>query len=417
VRILYLHQFFATRQDVGGTRSYEFARRFVARGHAVTMVTAARRPDEQPYSVDGIDVVPVRAGYANYVAATNLPYRQRMVAFARFARAARRVVLAQPRPDVVYATSPPLTMAGPAIAAARRFGVPLAFEVRDLWPEAPIQMGALRNPLLRSAARLAERRVYRAADALIALSPGIRDGMVQAGADRERITLVPNASDLELFRPDRDGWEWRRRHDLANRFVCAYLGTMGAANDLTQVIAAARELERRGVRDVTIVLCGDGARRPVLEAAVAEAGLANVRFCGPVPRAEAAQIAAAADALLVIFKALPALWKGSPNKFFDALAAGKPVIVNTPGWLAELVERNEAGVFVPPDDGDALANALVRLRDDPLLRERFGHNARALAEREFSRDLLAARVLEVLEALARSGRAADPRSRAPERVA
>ncbi|SEH10971.1 glycosyltransferase family 4 protein [Thermoleophilum album] len=411
MRILYLHQFFATRADVGGTRSYEFARRFVARGHQVTMVTAARTPHDRPRSVDGIEVVPVHAGYANYVAATRLPYRRRMVAFARFAHAARRAALTVARPDVVYATSPPLTMALPALAAARKFRAPLVFEVRDLWPEAPIQMGALRSPPLRAAARAAERHVYRRAAALIALSPGIRDGMLAAGADPERIVVVPNASDLELFRPDRDGWEWRRRHGLRDRLVCAYIGTMGAANDLQQVLDAAEQLQKRGCEDVALVLCGGGARREALEDAARARELRNVHFVGPVPRAEAAEVAAAADVLLVIFKAVPALWTGSPNKFFDALAAGRPVIVNTPGWLAELVERHEAGIFVPPDDGPALADAIERLRSDPVLRERMGAQARALAEREFARDRLAARVLAVLEAVVQRQQTALPRER------
>ncbi len=302
-------------------------------------------------------------------------------------------------------------MALPALAAARKFRAPLVFEVRDLWPEAPIQMGALRSPPLRAAARAAERHVYRRAAALIALSPGIRDGMLAAGADPERIVVVPNASDLELFRPDRDGWEWRRRHGLRDRLVCAYIGTMGAANDLQQVLDAAEQLQRRGCADVALVLCGGGARRDALEDAARARGLRNVHFVGPVPRAEAAEVAAAADVLLVIFKSVPALWTGSPNKFFDALAAGRPVIVNTPGWLAELVERHEAGIFVPPDDGAALADAIERLRSDPVLRERMGAHARALAEREFARDRLAARVLAVLEAVVDRPQAVLPSER------
>ena len=159
MRILYLHQFFITRAGVGGTRSYEFARRFVDRGHAVRMVTAASGST----SVDGIEVVGVRGGYSDYVSATAISYPRRMLAFARFALAACAAALRGPRPDVVYATSPPLTIALPALAAAARWRAPLVFEVRDLWPEAPIQMGALRNPLARRLARALERFVYRRA--------------------------------------------------------------------------------------------------------------------------------------------------------------------------------------------------------------------------------------------------------------
>ncbi len=197
MRILYLHQFFITRAGVGGTRSYEFARRFVERGHAVRMVTAAPGPSE----VDGIEVVGARGGYSDYVSATHTSYPRRMLAFARFALGASREALRGPRPDVVYATSPPLTIALPALLAAARHRAPLVFEVRDLWPEAPIQMGALRNPLARRLARALEHFVYRRSTRVIALSPGIRDGVIAAGVAPDRVSLVPNASDLELFSP------------------------------------------------------------------------------------------------------------------------------------------------------------------------------------------------------------------------
>jgi hypothetical protein len=150
VRILYLHQFFMTREGTGGTRSYEFARRLVDAGHDVTMVTAGSGGERE---VDGIRVVEARGGYGDYVRATGVGYGRRLLAFARFALTATVVALRGPRPDVVFATSPPLTMALPAIAAAKRWRAPLVFEVRDLWPEAPIQMGALRSPHAQRLAR------------------------------------------------------------------------------------------------------------------------------------------------------------------------------------------------------------------------------------------------------------------------
>ena len=170
MQILYLHQFFLTREGAGGTRSYEFARRFVERGHGVRMVTAG----EDSRTVDGIEVVGVRGAYSDYMRATAMSNVGRMLAFARFALGATLAAVRGPRPDVVYATSPPLTMALPALVASLRWRAPLVFEVRDLWPEAPIQMGALRNPLAQRLARAVERFVYRRSARLIALSPGIQ---------------------------------------------------------------------------------------------------------------------------------------------------------------------------------------------------------------------------------------------------
>jgi glycosyltransferase involved in cell wall biosynthesis len=425
VRILYLHQFFMTRDGTGGTRSYEFARRLVAGGHGVTMVTAAgasgrSRTDggrNRPLDVDGIQVVEVRGGYGDYVKATGVGYGRRRLAFARFAISATLAAVRGPRPDVVFATSPPLTMALPAIVAARRWRVPLVFEVRDLWPEAPIQMGALRSPLAQRLARWLERAVYRAASEIIALSPGMRDGIVAAGVDSARVTLIPNASDLDLFSPDLDPGDVRERLGLGDAFVCSYFGTMGEANDLTQVVVAAELLhEREGAssasasaragvsedagRQIVFVLQGDGKRRPGLEAEVRRRGLDNVVFAPAGDKRSAARLAAASDACMTIFKDVPILATNSPNKLFDTFAAGRPAIVNTDGWQRELVEANEAGVFARPGDPADLAERVLFLRDNPETTRRLGENARRLAEREFDRGLLADRLRDVLEHVA-----------------
>jgi glycosyltransferase involved in cell wall biosynthesis len=342
---------------------------------------------------DGIEVVAVPAGYADYVQATRLGYGRRALEFGRFAAASTATAVRVPPPDVILATSPPLTIALPALAAAGRFRAPLVFEVRDLWPEAPIQMGALPNPVLQRLARLLERSVLRAATHVVALSPGIREGVLTAGVAPERVSMIPNASDLDLFSPDVDGGEVRERLGLGDRFVCSYFGTMGEANDLTEVVEAARLLD-----DVAFLLLGDGKRRSELEALARRRGAANVIFCDPVPdKASVARVAAASDACLTIFKDVPVLATNSPNKLFDTFAAGRPAIVNQNGWMRSLVEDNEAGLYARAGDPAHLAEQIRTLRDSPELCRRMGENARRLAELEFGRDQLADRLLEVLE--------------------
>lgn len=372
MRILYLHQFFITRDGAGGTRSYEFARRFVERGHAVRMVTAG----DGAQSVDGIQVAGVRGAYSDYMRATALPDARRMLAFARFALGATLAALRGPRPDVIYATSPPLTMALPALAAAARWRAPLVFEVRDLWPEAPIQMGVLRNRAAQRAARALERFVYARSARLIALSPGI-----QAALPPGKSVLVPNSADLDLFEAGPMGAD----------FQVAYFGAMGEANDLTAAVEAARLLP-----DVRFVLMGDGKRREALERGAPP----NVSFRSGT-KAEVARLAAESSACLTLFKDVPVLATNSPNKLFDTFAAGRPAVVNTDGWMRELVERNEAGLYVRAGDARDLADKLAWLRDHPEDASRMGRNARALAEREFARDDLAHRALAVLEEAAR----------------
>ncbi len=376
MQILYLHQFFITRAGVGGTRSYEFARRFVASGHRVRMVTAG----EGASTVDGIDVVGVPGAYSDYMSATASTDRDRMVAFGRFAAGATAAALRGPRPDVIYATSPPLTIAAPALAAVARWRAPLVFEVRDLWPEAPIQMGALSNPRLQRQARSLERQAYQRARRVIALSPGIRDGVIGAGVPAGKVVLVPNASDLDLFRPS----------PPPERFLVSYFGTMGEANDLTLAIEAARLLP-----DMPFVLMGDGKRRAELERSAPP----NVEFPGPASsKEEVAALAARSGACLTFFKDVPVLATNSPNKLFDTFAAGRPAIVNMDGWMRQLVEDNDAGLYVR--DAADLVQKLAWLRAHPEEVSRMGRNGRDLAEREFDRDLLAGRVLDVLEEVA-----------------
>jgi glycosyltransferase involved in cell wall biosynthesis len=397
VRILYLHQFFLTREGTGGTRSYEFARHLVAAGHEVVMVTAGPGRSGGERAAEGIRVVEVGGGHGDYVRATAVPYARRIASFLRFALGATAKVLREAAPDVVFATSPPLTMAIPAVMASRRHGAPLVFEVRDLWPEAPIQMGALHSPLAQRLARALERSVYRASAHVVALSPGIRDGVISAGADPERVTLIPNASDLDLFSPGADAGDLRARLGLEGRFVSSYFGTMGEANDLSQVIEAAALLQQRGESSVAFVLQGDGKRRAELEQEVRRRGLRNVVLIPASDKASVARLAAASDACMIIFKDVPILATNSPNKLFDTFAAGRPAIVNTPGWQRELVERHEAGVFARPGDPAHLAEQVLVLRDHPELAAGYGQNARRLAESQFDRRQLAERLRGVLE--------------------
>jgi glycosyltransferase involved in cell wall biosynthesis len=213
--------------------------------------------------------------------------------------------------------------------------------------------------------------------------------------------MIPNASDLELFSPDVDPTGERERLGIdGDRFVCTYFGTMGEANDLTEVIEAARLLRDRGEDGIVFVLHGDGKRREALERLARERGVAGgpVVFSDPIPdKGAVARLAAASDACMTIYKDVPVLATCSPNKLFDTFAAGRAAIVNMPGWLTELVEGDDAGVAVRAADPADLADKVAWLRDHPDDVRRMGRNGRALAEREFSRDLLAGRMLALLE--------------------
>jgi glycosyltransferase involved in cell wall biosynthesis len=404
MRIIYLHQYFFTRSMIGvaGNRSYEFARRLVDMGHQVDMVTSythAREDDSKDWfetDEEGIRVHWLPVPYSN-----KMDFRKRIHAFQRFAIGAAKRAAAIDA-DVILATSGPLTIAIPGLYASWRRRIPLVFEVRDLWPEGAIQLGVLTNPVAKWGARRLERLAYSQSSHIVALSPGMRDGIVATGTSAEKVTVIPNAADLDLFNPDLDGSEMRRAHDLDGRFSLAYFGTMGLANGLGFVLDAAAELKRRAAQDIIFMLHGDGMERPLLEARAKREGLDNVIFSGPTPKRQMAELVAAVDVCMTIFKNTPVLQTCSPNKLFDALAAGKPILTNMPGWLGDIAEKDETGVLVQPDDPIDFANKAMWLRDHPDELKKFAVNARRLAKERFCRDMLARRLEAVLKQAAAS---------------
>jgi glycosyltransferase involved in cell wall biosynthesis len=403
VRILYLHQFFATRESsLGLIRSYEFSRRMVERGHEVTIVTSSSRLpasyDDRLFSegeIDGIRILSVRVRYANVMG-----YARRMWSFALFTLGATYLALKAGRHDVVFATSTPLTVGIPGWAAAALRRTPFVFEVRDLWPEAAIQMGALRRTgLIARVAKGLERFLYRRAESVVALSPGMAAGVIAEGIDPARVHTIPNSADLDLFSPGEKDAELVERFGLAGRFVVGYAGAIGPSNAVEDhVPEAARILADRGRSDIVFLIAGEGKSVPELERRAQ--GLPNVLLAGSLPKRDVPRLTRTADVLMTLFADVPILATNSPNKFFDTLASGKPAIVNQPGWTRELVEENEAGLYIPVGDGRALADAIVSLADDRERLARMGANARALAERRFGRDDLAEQLIGVLESAA-----------------
>jgi glycosyltransferase involved in cell wall biosynthesis len=402
LRLLYFHQHFATPRGAAGTRSYEFARALIARGHQVTVVCGAYAHGglDLPYDaargwhrgeVDGIDVISLPLAYSNHD-----PLFRRGLTFLRFALRSVRLALELDY-DLVFATSTPITAAIPGLAAKWLRGKPFVFEVRDLWPELPRALG-LRDPFLLGGMSLLEFLGYRSADACVGLSPGIVDGIRARADERLPVAMIPNGCDLEVFHPAK-----RAKLSLPgigpDDFVAGFTGAHGLANGLDALLDVATELKRRGDRRVKLAFIGDGKEKERLAARAAELGLTNCLFFPPVPKADLGAITASLDCGLMVLKDVPAFYRGtSPNKFFDYLAAGIPVVNNYPGWLAGLIREHECGIVVPPGDAVTFADALQRLAADPAACRVMGAAARALGEKEFARPLLAARFVATLEA-------------------
>jgi glycosyltransferase involved in cell wall biosynthesis len=389
MRILYFHQHFSTPAGAAGTRSYELARYLIKHGHNVTMVAGSYalgktglngtyKNGRRRGMVDGIDVIEFDLAYSN--ADTFL---KRTLTFLSYSLASVRLTFSEPY-DLVFATSTPLTAAIPGIAARLLRSKPFVFEVRDLWPELPRAMGVITNPLVLTMMSFLEWASYRAADRCVALSPGIVEGITRRGISKDRVEFVPNGCDLTIFRGSHEAW---RPAALSSRhFLALFSGTHGPANGLDAVLDAAKVLKIRGREDIALVLVGDGKLKRILMDRAEREELSNVIFHEPVDKRRLAGLFAGSDLGLQILANVPAFYDGtSPNKFFDYIAAGLPVLINYPGWIADLIRDNDCGYAVPPDNPAALADALERAADDREALRRKGRNASQLAEREFDR--------------------------------
>lgn len=384
------------------------ARALLEKGHRVTMVcggyeggqtglTGPFRRSVRRGTVDGIDVVEIFVPYSN-----KMSFPRRIVQFAKFAFIASRLAVGE-RYDLLFATSTPLTIAIPAMVGRLLRRKPMVFEVRDLWPELPKAMGVITNPLLLGLMSMLEWCAYRASDHVIGLSPGMVEGVRRRGVAAARISMIPNGCDLDLFDPrpmPRQAGTFPAEV-APDDFVAVFCGAHGLANGLEAAVEAAAELDRRGVRSIKLVLVGDGKTKPALQEEARRRGLGNILFMDPMPKLALVDLLRQADLGLMLLKNVEAFYYGtSPNKFFDYLAAGKPVLVNHPGWVAQIVTDNDIGYAVAPDDAAAFADALMAAAAAADLKEK-GKRARLVGETEFSRQRLGEAFVAVIEKAAR----------------
>jgi len=388
-----------------GIRSYEMAQQLIARGHQVTLVCGSYDGGEtgiqQPFvkgkrrcKVDGIDIIEFDLAYSN-----SDGFIKRALTFAKFALRSIGLVFSE-KYDLVFATTTPLTAGIPGIFARWLRRKPFVFEVRDLWPELPKAMGVITNPMVLGAMSLLEWVTYRSAHRCIGLSPGIVEGIAARGVAKERIELVPNGCDLTIFAAEQ--MPWRPEGVKPEDLMAVYTGTHGMANGLDAVLDAAAELKKRKRVDIKLVLIGQGKLKPHLFERAKQEGLDNVIFHDPVNKKRLAGLMASADIGLQILANVPAFYYGtSPNKFFDYIAAGLPVLNNYPGWLADLIKEYGCGYVVQPEKSQAFADALEQAADNREQLLETGFKGRQLAKQEFDRIKLSNRFVDWLEGAAK----------------
>lgn len=409
MKILFVSHYFPPEVNAPASRTHEHARRWVADGHEVTVITCVpnhprgeifpgyRNRLVQEERVDGIRVIRPWT----YVT-PNEGFLKRMLNYLLFAFASVLASFKADRPDVVVATSPQffVGIAGAMIARLRRR--PFVLEVRDLWPDSIVQLGQLRNARVVCALEAVESWLYRSAAGIVVNTQAFIAHIVGRGIPRERIELVYNGIDPELFSPRPRDESLLRRHGLEGRFLVAYVGTLGLAHGLVTMLDAAERLREEPQLDFLFI--GDGADRARLEQETARRRLSNVHFLGLLPRAEIPAWLASIDCLLVMLRDLPVFETVIPSKVFEFCAQERPVVVAARGEIRRLVEEAKAGLAIDPEDPAQLAAAILEVRRRPEEAATRARAGREWVERGFQRDHQARRMAAFLESAARGPR-------------
>ncbi|RDW99446.1 glycosyltransferase family 4 protein [Listeria kieliensis] len=393
MNILYLHQYFATLSSSTSVRSFIFSQKLVENGHRVTVITTdAFMKQERPYkikadvkfyNIKGVEILAVSSCYSNF-----MNKKERIKEFLKFMKKSERIGRQLRNIDLIFATSTPLTIGIPAMKLSKKLDVPFIFEVRDLWPEAPIQMGYINVKPLQHLLRFVEKQIYRKAAYVVCLSPGMADGVLSRGVPKEKISVIPNLADIELFSEENINKKLKQdimaKYSLKDQFIVSHIGAMGEANGLHYLLDAAELIKKQNIREIKLLVVGSGKVKPFLVTESERRNLQNVIFIDSIEKKDVPTYLDIANITITSFLPKPILATNSPNKFFDSLAAGKPIIVNSNGWTKDIVEERGIGYYVDAKKPEQLANLLIELKDKKKYLNSLKGKIKNLAKEKYS---------------------------------
>ena len=407
LRVLFLSHYFPPEGNAPATRVYAFCRRWVRRQKDpcdVTVITCAPNvPDGKVYpgyrnrlssreEIDGIDVIRVWT----YLAA-NAGTVKRIMNFISFMLAASVRAMFLRRPDVVIGTSPQFFNGWAGVIVSRLRRAPFILEIRDIWPESIVAVGAMRPGRLVRFLEWLELRMYAAADHVVTVGEGYRRQLLEKHVPAERMTVITNGIDTERLQPREPDADLQRRFNPDGRFVCSYVGTVGMAAGLEIVIRAATVLKERGRHDVRFLIVGDGATREELEKRVHEAEHDDmITLTGRQPKEAISAFLSISDCCLVHLRKTGLFETVLPSKIFEAAAMERPVVMGVGGFAADLVRDAGCGICIEPENEIQLVDAIVQLQADPHLRRQLGRQGRESLVARYDVDRLSEEYLSLI---------------------
>ena len=408
MKILIVHQYFLGKGDAGGSRWNQFAKYWADAGHEVTVLAGmvhyakgTKSPEYKGKFVVREDIQPGVTVYRCHVSeAYNRSFLGRFWAYLCFAFSSTWAgIVHAPKPDVIIATSPPLTVAITMWLLSVFYDVPAVFEVRDLWPESAVDTGVLTSkPIIWLSYRL-EELAYRRASWINVLTPAFEQALIKKKRiPPKRISMIPNGADLDIMKPGPKDNEVRCRLGLEGKFVVSYFGAHGRANRVGQLLDVAERI-KDSQSDIRIMLVGDGMEKPMLVEDAERRGLENVIFVDAVPKEQVSDYINASDVCTAVLMKNDTFKTVYPNKVFDYMACKRPIIIAIDGVARKLVEDADAGLFAEPENTDAFIEAILTLKNDPKRMAGMGQSGYDHAAGHYSREALAGKYFATLTGL------------------
>lgn len=368
MRIVYLHQYFKTNKDNGGTRSYEFAKELVRQGHEVIMITGERISTEY---VDGIKIISTETKYNQ-----KMNKIQRIKAFSDYFIKSTKEGLKIDNIDLVYATSTPLTIGIPAIIIKKIKKCKMIFEVRDVWPDIPIQLGIIKNKLLIWCLKKFEQSCYRNANHIVALSDGMKKNIIKKGVSETKVTTITNIANIELYSKSFCTDNIKESIELVDKFICVHPGSMGKVNGLEFILNVAENIHDK---DIVFLLIGEGSEKEKLKRIKEEKKLDNVIIKDAISKERIVEVIKSSDLGIMCVTNKEILKDNSANKFFDFLAAGLPIFINYGGWQSEVLKNGGCGYSFKFEDHKSMARQIVALKNDTNYLKQMRCNSKKVA--------------------------------------